>query len=1285
MNNKLVSIYCIASWKWPLVLALICMAVLPELQAQPGSLDPTFNANDLGYDAGIGVEALNNGFVGIQSVVEQPDGKLLVGGSFNFYNKVQVNGIVRLNADGTRDDAFFFSNSSNLDMNVTGIALQPDGKVVLVGSRLGPTAGSSRVVMRLNTDGSLDNTFQVPIALGGFDLFGRAVAIQPDGKILVAGVEFDFEGNRQGLLTRLNPDGSIDPTFENLSFGDANGSIEEVIVTPGGSILVAGGFTRYFGQRNHIARLNADGSVDNSFQSQTGANRIIYSMALQPDGKILIGGAFTSYNGQVVNRFARLNADGTLDASFNAVDVFDRPSAASSRANTTADNALSDIDVTPGFDRGVFDIQLYADGKVQVCGEFGNYNGEAVERVARLNADGSLDSGFSPPASAPGASNFFNTICLRPGGKVLTGTQAATAGFDGGIVLRGLVQFNADGSIDLGFNPQTGADGEIYDAVRQPDGKIIIVGDFLRYNGSPSKGIARLNADGTIDATFNSEHDFNNAQGIRRVALQPADGKIIIAGAFNSYGGATRRGVARLNSDGSLDETFDPGGGVLGFVLDMMLAADGKIYLGGNLSNFNGNFNISHLIRLNADGSLDDTFSPSLNVNVQCIEEQMDGKILIGVSSGPFIGVNERRGIMRLNPDGSFDPAFDPGERLGGISEVTAIELAADGKIYVGGRFSSFIDGVFIENLARLNADGSLDSTWVNGGPGGPVLDIVEQLNGQLLIGGNFTDYRGTTRRNIARANTDGSLDGSFNTSIGAFGLVWKILPVAEEEAIITGRFSAYSGVGRNRIARISTEEPTCDIAIAQVGTTSPSCPGELGAITVTAACGSCADGNADIEYSIDNINFSSSNVISSLQPGTYTVYIRDADDNSCSASVANISIEAAMDVISPIVVCTDPVITLSGDGTYALQAEDVVDQASSTDNCGIVSYSVSSGKTSFDCNDVGSSFSISVMAVDGAGNTGTCQSIVTIAASNSLPTGWNPVSTGNAPAVTASFDPCTDDDGSFSLVTGGLNPINGTADNLGAALQALCGDFTITARVTDVSNGYAGLIVRETQDAGSKYIGMYTAGFAIYRRESRTQTNGMKQAANVLGSPTGWMRIERLGNLFRLYRSSNGQNFTLMTQLLLPMQNCVQVGIAAFSTNPSPNVLGSATISDVAIVNNSPAPLIAATADAQARFLRAGEVIDAPGIWIEDLSGQQVSIAQPSVYPNPANGLLTVQWAQPLLRSQQLTVQSTLGQVMQRIYVEAGTVTLPVSLQGLSAGTYFLRSSEWVLPVVVR
>ncbi|MFN8923071.1 MAG: delta-60 repeat domain-containing protein, partial [Sphingobacteriia bacterium] len=347
-----------------------------------------------------------------------------------------------------------------------------------------------------------------------------------------------------GIAQAQQP-GDIDQSFhhgqghaflqENGVGTGANNTIGVLAVQPDNKVLIGGLFTYYNGMiRNRIARLNADGSLDVNFNpTGSGANDEVSAVIVQSDGKVLIGGKFTSYNGTARNRIARLNSDGSLDVNFNPI-------------GSGANDEISAL-------------ALQAGGKVVIGGEFTSYNGTSRSRIARLNADGSLDTGFNP---GTGPDDAVFALALQPDGKVLIG--GALTSFSG-VTRNKIARLNVDGSLDTGFAPDTGANEDILSLILLSDGKVLIGGVFWAYDGISRNGVARLNANGSLDnAVFTPTGTGLNDQ-INALALQP-DGpvvKVLIGGDFTTHNESGRNRIARLSSYGSLDFTFSPGKGVV--------------------------------------------------------------------------------------------------------------------------------------------------------------------------------------------------------------------------------------------------------------------------------------------------------------------------------------------------------------------------------------------------------------------------------------------------------------------------------------------------------------------------------------------------------------------------------------------------------------------------------------------------------------------------------------------------------------------------------------------------
>ncbi|TAH28773.1 MAG: T9SS C-terminal target domain-containing protein [Cytophagales bacterium] len=365
------------------------------------------------------------------------------------------------------------------------------------------------------------------------------------------------------------------------------------------------------------------------------------------------------------------------------------------------------------------------------------------------------------------------------------------------------------GSLDATFNIGTGVNSQVYALSVQSDGKIIAGGIFTSFNGTACNRIARLNTDGSLDTGFNLGSGFNNV--IYALSAQP-NGKILVVGNFTSFNGTTCNRIARLNADGSLDAGFNIGIGT-GFDNDVRAFAvqsDGKIIVGGSFTSFNPpGPSRNRIVRLNTDGSLDASFNTGTGFSggfVNALYIQSDGKIVVG---GEFTSYNGTacNYINRLNPDGSLDAGFNFNIGTGFNNQVIAFAVQSDGKIIVGGRFTSFNPpGPPRNRIVRLNTDGSLDAGFNTGtGFSSDVLALAVQSDGKILVGGQFGDFNGVSQLVIARLNTNGSLDTGFASVLG--NSVRALVLQLDGKVLVGGDFNNFNG-NPNRIARLIGNTP---------------------------------------------------------------------------------------------------------------------------------------------------------------------------------------------------------------------------------------------------------------------------------------------------------------------------------------------------------------------------------------------------------------------------------------------------------------------------------------------
>jgi len=357
--------------------------------------------------------------------------------------------------------------------------------------------------------------------------------------------------------------GSLDPTF--IVGTGTNNRIFAMVAQSDGKLVIGGAFTMYNGStRNRIARVERTGALDATFTIGSGLNGQVNVLALAPDGKILLGGQFTTVSGASSNRIARLNTNGSRDLSFV---------------------------VGTGFNTAVTMLAVQADGKVLVGGAFTSYNGSACSRTVRLNADGSLDATFDT-GTGPNGEVFCGT--LRSDGSLLIAGSFSSVN---GTSRAGIACLLANGAVDTSFDPGLGFNNAVYGVALQPDGRILAGGVFTSFNGSvPCARIARLNSDGSYDTGFNPGIGFNS--WVYAIAVQ-ADGMIVCGGNFTSVNATSRRRIARLNADGSVDNTFIVGNACNNWVYALHCNPEGKVTVAGGFTAYDGT-PLNRLMRLDA-------------------------------------------------------------------------------------------------------------------------------------------------------------------------------------------------------------------------------------------------------------------------------------------------------------------------------------------------------------------------------------------------------------------------------------------------------------------------------------------------------------------------------------------------------------------------------------------------------------------------------------------------------------------------------------------------------------
>jgi uncharacterized delta-60 repeat protein len=865
------------------------------------------------------------------SITIQSDKKIIVTSLSTFtYGGFSVNRIIRLNADGTRDTSF--NTGTGFNLSVTGTKLQADGKIIVYGSFTSYDGVAANRIIRLNTDGSIDTSFVTGI---GFSPDPESIDIQPDGKIMVVGSFTSYDGVAVNRIIRLNTDGSRDTSFNPPLIGGNIGDVKVQFYD--NKIILAGIFTSVDTlSLYNLIRLNPDGTRDTSFQVVT-TNRSINHpsrLAIQGDGKILVGGIVSVWLGQVVNGIFRLNQDGTKDTSFDT--GLRQVGFQNNYFSPCNQLQINEILVSPngkilvggqfsqyrGEDAGSI-ISLNQDGTIDVgLLDGGNTNGTFINCTGgdysfgsnyntRDNVNGtfinctggdySFASGDEFINSGHGATSNSSFINCTGGNYSFSGNSSGECrgihdncragigsfggygigGYSGGLFTNciagnqsfgysayGLYRDCVINDIDL-FDQEQGSFGKyestgtftncnsnsysfggdngnangIYvncksgdysfgavpsglnrtittssdfdfgtgfaqgqfapivgTIVAQSDGKLIITGSFTSYQGVSASRIIRLNTDGSRDTSFNMGTGLN--ANPNTLTLQ-SDGKLMLTGSFGTYQGVDARNIVRINTDGSRDTSFNMGTGFApqGQSVFHIIQPDGKIIVGGGFTSYDG-VAANRIIRLNTDGTRDTSFDLEAGsgfntaISGDGIVAQSDGKLIITGSFTSYNGVAANR-IIRLNADGSRDTSFNIG--TGPNSSISATVIQSTGKIVISGGFTAW-NGANVPRIIRLNTDGSIDTSAVFGCavPVASADNISVLPNDKMLISGaGAMQYNGYTINGIGRINEDGSLDTSFNTEAGfeytGSSKVRTIFPLENGQYIVGGEFTSYN------------------------------------------------------------------------------------------------------------------------------------------------------------------------------------------------------------------------------------------------------------------------------------------------------------------------------------------------------------------------------------------------------------------------------------------------------------------------------------------------------------
>ncbi len=809
-------------------------------------LDPAFSVSALTGNSG-------NPY---SDILPLANGQVFVTGQVEYTVGGQKFGGLRFNADGSIDSGF--KPHSSTTAFTTGVTkarstVGPDGKVVLWASYWnGENVGSSFI--RINPDGTRDTTF----ALRGssYALSGYAITALPDGRYLAA-ARPNATTQASGVL-RLNANGTVDPTFtgafDNKSLFTVAGDVNQILVQPDGKILIGGTFKYRYNTPSPdlylgLLRVMPDGALDPSFnpvpqlsQSSEFKNGLVRRIALQGDGRILAVsyGQNNSSGNFPRSQLIRFWPNGTLDPEFQLATNVSKTGLPNlvALAVRPSDNAIfvgGTFNELSGFPRTNFARVNAGPMRPTPAAPTIASQSTRVVAAAGSNATCTVEPGGNGPfqfqwrrSTSTGSTNLVDIVGATNATLVIPGVKLQPQ--DSGllqcaVVNPGGVAFTS--YITLLVEPNPAVPGQIDTSLVAPVFQGILTGQYQitesnpdgMIYGSVGNTLVRLREDGTPDVGFVPPADLVPPGGGINVVKRQPDGKILIAGRLKD--GA----LARLMPDGSYDPGFVRTNNYTGAFQDvpqeMGLQSDGKIILGGTFANFAGRA-VTGLIRFLPDGRVDTSFPVTgiENVNpgtgalpgrIAAVRVLPDDRIYIG---GGFSHVRGavRYGVARLNADGSLDTSFVPptngstsGGTSGGMLFYQLGPVAPGGGVYIFGQFRPNLSQPG-DTVLRLQNDGSADPTF-HVLTDFQVNSGVVQPDGKLIVTGQFGQVNGQSRGGFARLNPDGSLDTTF-TQGSTFGVGVPMILLADGK-LLAGNRRFFTGSGPAPVVPNVNFQPT--------------------------------------------------------------------------------------------------------------------------------------------------------------------------------------------------------------------------------------------------------------------------------------------------------------------------------------------------------------------------------------------------------------------------------------------------------------------------------------------
>ena len=388
-------------------------------------------------------------------------------------------------------------------------------------------------------------------------------------------------------------------------------------------------------------------------------------------------------------------------------------------------------------------------------------------------------------------------------------------------------------NIDYSFIVSSGFSllDSMYSINQLSDGKLLVLGNFTQLNSSLANGIIRITSNGVTDTTFNSISGFSSISSSLfspNSVVEQSDGKIICGGFFEFYSGISANYICRLNTDGSLDNTYSTGAGFNNFVFSIAKQSTGKVIVGGGFTNYNGT-SVNYICRLNTNGTIDPTFNSggtSFNGAVFTIQVLNDDSIIVGGGFTTHNGTTWNR-LVKLTSSGTTDSSFGYNSGFNGTVLTSLISSTSD--IYLSGYFTTYDGLPCPDGLIKLTSSGATDLTFSTNIGTGLSIDytkvFVEDLNGDILIFPNTgSTLNGINHYGIVKLSPLGYVNPQLQANPGFNGQVSGAYVDSNNRITCVGNFTSYNGQPRSGVVRL---QPCQNPFLTPTPTPSPSpiCP----------------------------------------------------------------------------------------------------------------------------------------------------------------------------------------------------------------------------------------------------------------------------------------------------------------------------------------------------------------------------------------------------------------------------------------------------------------------------